>query len=208
MIYQQAHPDHPWLTRTANKILSDLLQEDDVAVEFGSGRSTCWFAQRIGKITSVEHNRLWYEKVKRMIVDRELGNVDYRFAPIEKEEDQGSDSEYVKIIDEMDDQSIDFVLVDGAYRDFCTLRAMRALRPGGILVIDNVNWYLPSNSCSPNSRSHAEGPRTTGVWPEVHQALSAWRCIWTSSGVSDTALFFKPCVNLCHLTSGKAQQAV
>ena len=105
---------------------------------------------------------------------------------------QGNDAAYVKVTDTFDPNSLDFCLVDGVLRDFCALRSIDKLRPGGLLVIDNVNWYLPSGSYSPNSRTFTQGP-VSPVWKDVEQRLSDWRRIWSSSGVTDTAIFFKPC---------------
>lgn len=102
------------------------------------------------------------------------------------------DSRYVRIIDEVSDESLDFVLVDGLARSWCALAAIPKLRPGGLLVIDNANWYLPGPypSRSPNSRNELgpAGPE----WFEVSYALARWRCIWTSNGVTDTAMWVKP----------------
>ena len=66
-LYERKYPEYPWLTEQANSILSTLLKPTDVGLEFGSGRSTIWFAKRIKYLTSVEHNKLWYDKVSKMI---------------------------------------------------------------------------------------------------------------------------------------------
>jgi hypothetical protein len=80
-------------------------------------------------------------------------------------------------------------LVDGSHREFCALGVLKKIRPSGLLVIDNVNWFLCSGS--PDSRSFADGPNGS-IWKEVEKRLFNWRKIWTTLGVSDTALFIKP----------------
>jgi predicted O-methyltransferase YrrM len=192
IIYQRTFPDHPWLTRTANQILASLLRSGDVGLEFGSGRSTLWFAKRVRHLTSVEHNLRWYQDITGKLKEANLHNVDYLLKPAREQEGQAMDAPYVMVMDGFSPNSIDFVLVDGVYRSYCALRSIPILRPGGFLIIDNVNWFLPSSSVSPNSRPIGD-VAPEGVWREVHQALSDWRVIWTSSGVFDTALFFKPC---------------
>lgn len=191
MIYNQTRPDDPWLTQNANEILDSWLQDTDIGVEFGSGRSTRWFAKRMKHITSVEHHEVWYEKVSKMFKEWNLENIDYRLCPLDVPEEQGSDSAYAKVLDDFKDNSVDFVLNDGQYRDHVALKAIPKLKSGGVMVIDNVNWYLPSNTHSPASRSMQDGPNGE-VWKEVYDTISKWRIIWTSSGVWDTAFFFKP----------------
>jgi hypothetical protein len=87
--------------------------------------------------------------------------------------------------------SIDFVLIDGLYREYVTRLMIPKVKPGGLLIIDNVNWCLPSQTHAPYSRTVALGPNGP-VWAELAQELADWRSIWTSSGVTDTAIFIKP----------------
>jgi predicted O-methyltransferase YrrM len=181
----------PWLTPEANRLLSSLLRPSDRGAEFGSGRSTLWFAERVAHLTSVEHDPHWYDIVSRQLSERKLANVDYRLEPRDAPEEHGGRSGYARAALRFPDASVDFTLIDGAYRDHTASYMLAKLRPGGLLIIDNVNWYLPSASSSPNSRSHRAGPEGA-VWSEVFAELTAWRSIWTTSGVTDTAIFFKP----------------
>jgi hypothetical protein len=59
----------------------------------------------------------------------------------------------VRVLDEIPDLSLDFVLVDGIYRNFGALRSIAKIKPCGLIVDDNVNCFLPSRSRSPNSRT-------------------------------------------------------
>jgi len=189
--YQRRHMDLPWLTKDANMILSTYLLDTDVGLEFGSGRSTVWLASRSKHLTSVEHYELWYTKVDQMLKDLNTENVDYRFCPKDAPDDQGDDASYVKVIDTFEPNSIDYALVDGQYRAFCVLHLIDKLRPGGLLIIDNVNRYLPCSSKAPATRTFAQGPDGE-AWVRAAQAIASWRKIWTTSGVTDTAFFFKP----------------
>jgi hypothetical protein len=53
---ERTNPDRPWLTLTANKFLEQWIQPSDRVVEFGSGRSTLWFAKHAGSVLSIEDN--------------------------------------------------------------------------------------------------------------------------------------------------------
>ncbi len=190
--YYATHPDHPWLTRTANEILVTYLKDSDSGLELGSGRSTLWFAKRVGHLISVEHDEVWYNKVSQMLKDNNLNNVDYHLHPRDKADEQGAETDYVKVFQQIKSNSMDFVLIDGVYRDFCALESIRVIRPGAVMIIDDVHRYLPSNSDSPNSRTLKDGPKGQ-TWEKAYQTISQWRTIWTTSGVSDAAFFFKPC---------------
>ena len=69
-------PERPWLTRESIGILDRLLRPEDIGIEFGSGRSTAWFAQRVKRLRSVEHNPVWHARVARQLASGEIGNVE------------------------------------------------------------------------------------------------------------------------------------
>ncbi|MCC6147170.1 MAG: hypothetical protein IT308_06330 [Anaerolineaceae bacterium] len=188
-IYRFSNPNLPWLTPQANSILATWLLPQDRGLEFGSGRSTLWFCQRIACLFSVEHDAEWYKIVTEKLGALKIDNVAYHL--VSKDEKGIAHPAYVEVAEHLEEESLDFVLVDGIFRDDCTALAMRKLRPGGLLVIDNANHYLPSNSISPNSIPLEHTPASP-VWASVYMTLKTWRLIWTGNGVSDTAFFFKP----------------
>jgi predicted O-methyltransferase YrrM len=98
---------------------------------------------------------------------------------------------YAAIFDEIQDSSLDFVLIDGLFRGLCAEHAIRCVKPSGMIIIDNVNWYLPSDSRSPGSVKRNAKPASD--WTDFYEATHTWRRIWTNSGVTDTAIYFKPC---------------
>lgn len=189
MAEERQHPDAPWLTRPMIDILETWLRPNDVGLEFGSGRSTIWFAQRIKHLTSVENDPGWYAKVKVSLQGTGGGSladrVDYHLCE--------GESDYIHIAKNMKINSLDFCLIDGTARDHCALASLDKLKPGGILVIDNIDRYIPKEkpSFAPNSRRHEEG-YASEVWQVVGEQLKNWRSIWTSNGVTDTALWVRP----------------
>jgi predicted O-methyltransferase YrrM len=189
--FERECPDAPWLTPASIGLLEGLLSPDDQGAEFGSGRSTLWFADRVAALTSVEHDGQWYEKVTAGLKDRGHGHVDYVLAPDDQPAEHGGMSSYARVALSFPDSALDFALVDGQHRDYVTHFIMPKLRPGGMLIIDNVQWYLPCESKAPASRTAALGP-ATDLWGAIGRELASWRTIWTSSGVDDTAIFIKP----------------
>lgn len=185
------HPDAPWLTRQANEMLASLILPTDVGVEFGSGRSTLWLAQRARRLTSIEHDQTWHTAVSRQLAEHDIRNVEYLFRAQDTEEGQADRSGYVRVADAWPKESIDFALVDGIYRVDCVHAVLDRLAPGGLLILDDAQRYLPSDSFSPDSRRPHDGPASP-KWSRFLEAAQGWRTIWTSSGVSDTAIWIKP----------------
>ncbi|NEO32995.1 MAG: class I SAM-dependent methyltransferase [Symploca sp. SIO3C6] len=182
-IYEKQHPDHPWLTQSAISILSNYLKKSDIGLEWGSGRSTAWFAARIKYLVSVEDNYEWYQIVRKKLDHLNLNNTHYLLAT-----DRES---YIGAADNFQDDSLDFVLVDGRHhRNTCAVKAVSKVKTGGVIVLDNANRFLPSNSHSPNSRTYETGP-ASDEWQHFLDLVKDWRRIWTSNGVSDTAFFIK-----------------
>lgn len=189
--YRSKNPDLPWLAPAANEFLSGYLKPSDTMLEFGSGRSTLWFCSKVAHITSVEHDPVWYEKISNLLKDRQIKNVTYLLHPKQEISIPAANTSYVNAARTIAPQSLDVVLVDGTYRAQCVLVSLPLLKPGSLLVIDNVNRYLPSTSHAPNSRTFNQGP-IDEEWQQVAEKIGGWRFFWTSNGISDTAFYFKP----------------
>lgn len=189
--YRRLNPEKPWLAPAANEFLDGYLKPSDKMLEFGSGRSTLWFSKRVSHITSVEHNPAWFTKINDSIAKLSFKNITYVLHTKQDESVPASESNYVNATRDFAPTSLDVVLVDGTYRAQCVLKSLPLLKPGGLLIIDNVNRYLPSNTQAPNSRSIDQGP-IDDEWRQVLDQIISWRFFWTSNGVSDTAFFFKP----------------
>src|SRR5688572_32091687 len=51
--YEIRHPDEPFLAPAAVRFLDRNLARDGAGLEWGSGRSTAWFAQRLATLVTV-----------------------------------------------------------------------------------------------------------------------------------------------------------
>ena len=188
-LYQRRHPDLPWLTRDMNEFLTGYLTREHTLVEFGSGRSTIWFARRVGRIISCEHHRDWHTSVTQRMKDAGLDASTYIHAG---EVPETYIAPATKALAELTkDGKADVILVDGIHRDHCALWALDHVRPGGVILVDNVNWFLPHETRAPSSVG-AGGKPHTQIWQRFWDVVSKWDCKWTSDGVTDTAAFFAP----------------
>ena len=145
----------PWITFGAIYWVKKRLKPDMKVFEYSSGGSTLFFAQRVAEVISVEHDREWYSKLSRKIADKRLVNSHlFLVEPEVKKAGQqqyicqtfpqyaeASFEKYVKFIRNYPDHYFDVVLVDGRARPFCILEAVRKIRPGGYLILDNSDRY-------------------------------------------------------------------
>ena len=183
MVYQRTHPDAPWLGQDMVGILQNWLLPDDRGFEWGSGRSTIWFAERTGSLVSVEQNPDWYRWVNTGLKARNLKQVEFHLCEDERE--------YRRVASKYPSESFDFCLVDGLARDECALAAISLVKPGGIVIVDDCNRYLPTRSRSPFSRRPEHGPETE-QWAAYQDRVKGWRKISTTNGVTDSVLWVKP----------------
>jgi predicted O-methyltransferase YrrM len=192
--HEWRHPADPWIGRSTVAFLRMWLRKTDCGLEWGSGRSTLWFGHHVGHLLSVEHDPVWAERVRTML--REAGlteRVDYRLCEAGPGSTPGTMPSYLRVADELAPESLDFCLVDGALREQCARAAIAKLKPGGLLIVDNIERYFPREpkSRAPNARSPADGFANAG-WRDFADNVSSWRCLWTSDGVTDTACWIKP----------------
>lgn len=122
-------PKVPMISYRARRHIGNILRHDSRMVEFGAGNSTTWFASRAGFVLSVEDLPEWYEHVQRQLERRKIANVRLVLRTAE---------DYADLSD-MEDQSLDFALVDGTDREGCVKSVVPKLKPGGWLYLDNTD---------------------------------------------------------------------
>lgn len=176
--YFKRNQDKPWLTAAANMILSENLNENFRVLEFGSGRSTLYFASLCDEIYSREHDLAWYEKIKIELSKYE--NIKYSYFD--------SLVEYSKV-NEFEDNFFDLIIVDGRKRGACFYNSFPKLKLGGVILLDNAERYLNYDTTAPakfllSSRD--------SEWDIIEESLlkKCWQ-VKTSDGVTDTLFFFK-----------------
>jgi predicted O-methyltransferase YrrM len=185
LAYELRHPDAPWLTAQAIEVLRTALRPTDRGLEWGSGRSTVWLASRTAALLSIESSSKWFAFVSAAARERGLTNLDYRF--VGADEQRGASPAYVSVASELEPGSLDYVLVDGLYRAECATAAVPLVKPGGILIVDDAERYLPLGPELPDA-THSP---PTSEWRSFRELVRMWRLIWTSDGVTGTALWIR-----------------
>jgi hypothetical protein len=86
--YELTHSDEPWMTQGAIRFCDASLTREMAGFEWGSGRSTAWFAQRLGSLTSIEHEPGWFQIIQKKLKRRGHCNVTYRHLPLNHPPDE------------------------------------------------------------------------------------------------------------------------
>lgn len=176
ILYFKLNPTMPWFSKKCNLFLSKHLKIDMNGLEFGSGRSSLWLSARVGHLVSLEHNIEWFNFVNKKAEN--INNLNLVFA---------NDEGYWKYLESVPDGSLSFCIVDGLYRDIVAQKAFSKLKPGGFMLIDDAQRYIPSvNSFSPG--------RNIGInenWLSFKEKIEANIKLYFSDGVTDQLIIFK-----------------
>lgn len=149
----------PWLVFTSIDFLNSFLTDSMRVFEFGSGGSTEFFRKRVLHVTSIEHDRNWYEKVNAHFINKRINNVELKLIqPVSdpgfsmkdvcspenclssRQEYRGfSFEEYVKSVLKYPDNFFDLIVVDGRARTSCIHYSFDKIKTGGLLLVDNAD---------------------------------------------------------------------
>ena len=136
----------PWVVAESVYKLDEILEPDDVVLEFGAGGSTLFFAARCKKVYIIEtttiedkkspDDRVWSEQVNDLIIKRQIYNT---MILAIKNEDR-----IVEFVKEFDTSQITVVSVDtqGGYNRGRMLDAFldKGVSPNlRIIILDNYN---------------------------------------------------------------------
>lgn len=116
----------PWFTYPFIDFITPRLNKTISLFEFGSGNSTLFFAERVKKTISIEHNKEWYEIVNKS----KHKNVSLILT------DSDSESNYLEYFNKLN-ESLDIIIVDGLHRNECVIKAVDKLSSSGVIILDD-----------------------------------------------------------------------
>lgn len=120
----------PWLPFRLIDELAGRVRPGDRVLEYGGGGSTLWFLDRGASVVTIEDDEGWAARLQSHVGHRT--DWDLRRRAIEA-------GGYVKAGDDLADSSIDIVLVDGKDRPGCIHASLPKVKPGGLLLVDDVD---------------------------------------------------------------------
>lgn len=118
----------PWYTYPAIEFLQQYDFSTSDVWEFGSGNGSKFWAVRARTVTSLESDPQWY---KRGI--QELSSNQILLLRPEEEK-------YVNAIHELN-KMYDVIVIDGKYRYNCAVEALKRIKNGGMIILDNSDWF-------------------------------------------------------------------
>jgi len=117
----------PWWTYSLNDFLLPRLHNSLEIFEYGSGNSTLYLAKKVKHITSIEHNKEFFNYLRKKIPQ----NVTLKFKKLDK-----YNGNYSKAILE-EDKNFDLIIIDGRDRVNCIYNAIQKLKSNGIILLDD-----------------------------------------------------------------------
>ena len=150
-----AQNELPWIAFDAVLWLKSYLQPHMNVFEYGSGGSTIFFLKRVKKIISIEHAQTWFEQVDARL--KKQGALNYEYFLIKPQQSGTAQvpysytsytstsadvenlnfEQYVKSIEKYPDKYFELVFIDGRARASCIYHAVKKIRWGGYLLLDN-----------------------------------------------------------------------
>lgn len=116
----------PWITYPCLSFLEERVGTSMNVFEYGCGNSTLWWASRVQRVTSCEHNRSWYDEVKKTAPS----NVELHHIPLER------DGAYSRLVAKFH-RKFDIIFIDGRDRVNCIKQSLNALSMNGVVILDN-----------------------------------------------------------------------
>lgn len=189
-LFRKINEPCPWLSPAATLYFKKYLTENMIGLEYGSGFSTLFFANRVKHMEVIEHHKGWYEKIVKLLTENKVDEkINYHLIEQNKSDEvqlpefvnksyypenfnwRKTYFNYFEHVKSYKDEYFDFIIVDGRARVECSLNAFAKLKSGGLFVLDN------------SERKRYE---------PVFECLKNWEMVNTSNGLTDTTFWLKP----------------
>ena len=140
----------PHLAKNDKIIIYKYLNNAKVYFEYGSGGSTyqAGIRNNILKIYSVESDKVWYDKLKKILIKNT--NIQYIYnemnsmpnnwgnpGPNSTQEQRINYSEHIKLISKDEQKNVDLVFIDGRFRVACCLKCFDIINDNCLVIFDD-----------------------------------------------------------------------
>lgn len=116
----------PWVTYSFIDFIKERINKTQNIFEYGSGSSTIFYAKKAGTVTSVEHDKGWFDMVK----NTSPANAEMIFCELVK---NGEYSKKASLLN----KKFEIIIVDGRDRVNCCKYSVDALSNNGVIVLDD-----------------------------------------------------------------------
>ena len=151
----------PWLPYLVTDYIKQLKPQR--VFEWGSGESTSFFFNiGVQHLSSIEHNKDWFDKVNEQLISKNIIHMGYNFIPFEDgtigsnpanpvhyksastELGEVNFRRYVTFIDRLNNSKFDLILIDGMSRASCLYHAASHVAENGCIILDNAerDYYM------------------------------------------------------------------
>lgn len=157
----------PWFAYGAIDFLGPKVRPEHEVFEFGSGGSSVFLARRARSVVCVENDAAWHEVVTARARRLGLANLHCELhAFADAEAARYRELPYFRAIE---GRRFDLIIVDGfcgyttgrygRLRPHCFALALQAVRPGGMIVVDDYWMYPEFAALAPSAKlTIFEGP--------------------------------------------------
>ena len=125
----------PWYTYPCIDFLKYRSYEDKTVLEFGTGQSTLWWAQRAKNVVGFEGDEVWHHKLKASVPS----NVELHPIPIDRA--SKCVEEINRILGVQPGLLFDVIVIDGPWRYQMIEISAKAVTDTGIIICDNAEGY-------------------------------------------------------------------
>jgi len=129
-------PSTPLMCKEDINFIESFLSPTDIMLEWGSGGSTMYFAPKVSKYYSIEHDVTWSNTLANNLPN----NVEYHFVPNDYPMSEPSTryeeiKTYVNKVDDLGVKIFDKVFIDGRGRSFCSLKILNYISSTSVVLI-------------------------------------------------------------------------
>jgi len=155
------------MTKTAQKVLDRWLHRDMHGLAFGSD-SAAWLSARTGRLICVESDPIRNAQIE---AQRSKKALNLQLIPV---------SDTKNLTDTLHNACLDILLMDSIGQVSLALSCLPFLKPGGLLVINNINGESFS------------GIFADSTMQSLFSFVEDWEYEWTASKMKETVIYYSP----------------